>query len=890
MGKKSPGKSAKRSKAATRVKATRRQKLPAQPIQKQPNGDSFPVVGIGASAGGLEALSQFLEEFPSDCGVALVVVQHLAPGHASLLPELLRGSTQMPVVQVSEGMKIRPDQVYVIPPDAHMEIVGGTLRLMPRPTDRTQHMPIDHFFRSLSSFGGGRAIAIILSGTASDGAKGIFDIKAAGGTVLVQDPKTAKHDGMPYAAIATGLADSVMGPRELAQELARLAKHPFIRHARPRTLGDEIPLLDSHLQRIFGMLRNSSGVDFTHYKQPTIKRRLQRRMVLHKLNTVEQYTRYLQQNPAELQSLYQDLLIHVTRFFREPTTFETLAKKVFPEIVKSRENEPVRIWIPGCSTGEEPYSIAIALLEFLGDEANSVPVQIFATDISERAIEQARTGIYSDTIISDVSPERLRRFFTRVDGGYRVSKPVRDTCIFARQDLTRDPPFSKLDLIVCRNVLIYLGPVLQKRLMTVFHYALKHSGFLMLGGSETIGPHSDLFALADKRHKLYIKKSASSRLGFTLNPSIDYPLTRGEMRKLPAESRTTNSILNEANRILLNRYAPPGVIIDGGAQIIQFRGQTGPFLEPAPGDASLNLLKMAREGLLYDLRKALHDARKGEQPVRRRGLHVRQNGNAHEVNLEIIPLVVSGQDRHFLVLFEIVPPGATEPVTAPPPRGKRASKLRPERSEQKLQRLQQELAASREYLQSIIQDLEAANEELQSANEEILSSNEELQSTNEELDTAKEELQSTNEELNTVNEELQGRNEELSRVNSDLVNLLSSVQIAIVMVASDLRIRRFTPMAEKVLNLIPSDVGRPISDIKPNIDCPQLEEWIVESIDTMSVKEREVKDRSGARFAMRVRPYKNVENKIDGAVIALFNVNDAGRGHIPAPIEPDSKL
>ena len=620
------------------------------------------------------------------------------------------------------------------------------------------------------------------------------------------------------------------------------------------------------MHRIFSILRSASGVDFTQYKQPTIRRRLQRRMVLRKIESLSQYVAFLQGHSEEVKALYGDLLIHVTRFFRDPESFDVLSKKAFSDIVENRRDDlPVRVWVPGCSTGEEPYSLTIALMEYFDKHDLSFPLQVFATDVSESAVEFARAGDYPETIARDISPERLRRFFNKIGGQYRIAKHVRDCCIFARQDLTRDPPFSKIDLILCRNVLIYLGPAIQKRLMSVFHYALKNTGFLMLGGAETVGLHVDLFSILDKRHKLYTKKLLAG-----MRTDLDFPPTEhaaSEVARRPsAEARPANSIQNEANRIILARYSPPGVIVDNDLKIIQFRGQTGPYLEPAPGDASLNLLKMAREGLLHGLRTAVHEARKTDTEVQKDGLRINLPTGTAEVKASVLPLGMnSPEGRHFLILFETRPPAPEAALEKPPARPKNAGAER-----KRVVQLEQELAASREYLQSIIQDVEAANEELQSANEEVLSSNEELQSTNEELDTAKEELQSTNEELNTLNEELQGRNEELMRVNSDLVNLLASVHIAIVMVAADLRIRRFTPMAEKVLNLIPTDIGRPISDIKPNIDCPNLENLIIDCIDTVTIKQLNVKDRAGKLFNLRIRPYKNIENRIDGAVLALF--------------------
>jgi two-component system CheB/CheR fusion protein len=840
---------------------------------------SFMIAGIGASAGGLEACSQVLESLPEDLGMALIIVQHLSPQHESFLPDLLGAHSKLPVVQVTEGMRVDSNRVYVIPPNVHMQILDGTLHLTARPEDRTQHMPIDSFFRSLAEYAQIRSIGVILSGTASDGAVGVREIKAAGGITIVQEPSTAHADGMPRAAMATGAVDLVLAPRDIAAELVRIASHPLVRET-PR--GEDAGGVDEQFPRIFSMLRSATGVDFTHYKQPTIKRRLQRRMVLHKLTSLDEYIRFLQQNPAEVRGLYQDILIHVTRFFRDPESFEVLAKKAFALICQKRGAEtPIRIWVPGCATGEETYSIAIAIQEFLGEQAAGTPIQVFGTDVSEAAIDHARAGAYPESITADVSAERLRRFFTRTDGGYRINKTTRDLCIFARQDITRDPPFSKLDLIVCRNVLIYLGANLQKRLMGIFHYALRNTGFLLLGSAETVGSGADYFNIVDKRHKLYAKKitTDSADVGFSMG---EYVRARAASAKpLSSESRPT-TIQSEANHIILSRYSPAGVVVDEDLQIVQFRGQTGRFLEPPAGEPSLSLLKMAREGLPYGLRTAIHEAKKLGEAVRREGLTVRTNGGNALVAVEVVPLRGIPGDPHFLILFEEETKqghdsqhSAAKPG-APARKGEKAAK--PAKQSSRIRELEKELAASREYLQSIIQDLEAANEELQSANEEILSANEELQSTNEELDTAKEELQSTNEELNTVNEELQSRNEELSRVNSDLINLLANVQIAIVIVTNDLRIRRFTPMAERVLNLIPTDVGRPISDIKPNIDCANLEAQISEAIDTMSIKESNCRDRGGKLYSLRIRPYKNVENRIDGAVIALFEIQSRGDG------------
>jgi two-component system, chemotaxis family, CheB/CheR fusion protein len=845
--------------------------VPAEPAAAGPDGDlhesggpSFPVAGVGASAGGFEAFSRLLSSLPTSPGLALVFVQHLSPSHQSALPQLLAGVTPLPVEEVTDGVVVRPDRVYVTPANTQLRLQGDALRLVPRPTDRTQYSSIDAFFRSLADNAGTTAIGVLLSGNSSDGVAGLREIRAAGGTVLVQDPQTARFDVMPRAAVDAELADLVLPPAEMGPALARLGAQ-----LRPDSV-DRSSAEEQVLRRVFTILRTATGVDFSHYKQPTIRRRLQRRMVLRKVADLEAYLRFLETTPAEVQQLYNDLLIQVTRFFRDPETFEALVDRVYPAITERRTAEtPIRVWIPGCATGEEAYSVAMTLLEYLGDSAPATSIQIFATDISDTAIDRARPGIYPGSIAEDVSPPRLRRFFSKIDGGYQVSKLVRDMCVFAHQDLARDPPFSKLDLIVCRNVLIYLDTLLHKKLIHVFHYALRPGGFLMLGRAESVGPHGDLFQMVDKKSRIFGRKSSLLPIDMEFRPAeaaADKPAV-----SMGGREQRVRGVQGEAIRLLISRYAPPGVLVDNELHIVQARGHTGPFLELPSGDASLNLLKMAREGLLYGLRGALNDARRGRGPVRREGLRVKANGGSIAVNLEVVPLG-GNSDRHFLVLFDQPRPETpTDPDRAGKGRGKTSRGQRPKQEHNTL--LQQELAASREYLQSIIQDLEAANEELQSANEEILSSNEELQSTNEELDTAKEELQSTNEEINTVNEELHARNEELSRANSDLVNLLAGVQIAIVFLTNDLRIRRFTPMAEKVLNLISTDVGRPLGNIRPNIDCPDLEKLVHEVIETIVPQEREVQGTDGSWYLLRIRPYKNIDNRIDGAILVLLDID-----------------
>ncbi len=596
-------------------------------------------------------------------------------------------------------------------------------------------------------------------------------------------------------------------------------------------------------------------------------------MMLHQMEKLEDYVRLLRENAEEVKNLYEDILINVTSFFREPEAFEALQQVVFPEILRNRaEDEAIRIWVPGCASGEEAYSLAISLLEFLGDQASDVQIQIFATDIEDGVIDKARQGLYPEAISADVSPERLRRFFVKVPGGYQVSKTIRAMCVFARQNLIKDPPFSRMDLISCRNVLIYFGPVLQKKVIPVFHFALKPTGFLLLGKSEALSAYPELFTLVDKKLKIFLKKAAvSPHLGlspltaeFSSFPGAPGKVVRGaEAVVAPADLQA------EADRMILARFAPAGVVIDSDLRILHFRGHTGRFLEPAPGEASLNLIKMAREGLQVELRAAVYAALKNNSQVRKEGLRLRLNGRISVVNLEVFPLrPAAALERYFLVIFEDVTP-TPPPVKEVPkePQGKASPKDR------QIAELKSELAATKEYLQAVIEEQETAVEELKSSNEELMSANEELQSINEEMETSKEELQSTNEELATLNEELDNRNQELFQANNDLNNLLTAVQIAIVMLGPDLSIRRFNPKAEEMLNLIPADLGRPLGDIRLKVEVPDLERVIKEVIDTLNIKELEVQDREGRWYSLRLRPYRTSDNKIDGVVLALVDVD-----------------
>jgi two-component system CheB/CheR fusion protein len=865
-----------KSKKTSRKSA--RESSPANKSNAKSSGGNqpFPIVGVGASAGGLEAVRELLNHLPTDTGIALVLVQHLDPKHESMLAELLSRSTKMAVSEVRDGMTVAPNHIFVIPRNRDMTIRGGVLHLSPRAGGRSPHHSIDAFFRSLAEDQNNRAIGVILSGTASDGTQGLEAIKAEGGITFAQDTESAKYDGMPRSAIASGCVDFVLPPSGIAKELARISSHPYLvadKLSAAVELEAESKGQDG-FKRILNILAKASGVDFTLYKGNTLNRRMMRRMMLNRSDGYDQYARYLTSHPEEVENLCQDILINVTRFFRDPETFELLKEKIFPRILERRSHDdPVRIWVLGCSTGEEAYSIAMAFLEFAGEQASHIPVQIFATDVNDRAIAKARSGFYEKNITADVSPERLRRFFTEDNGGYRVSKPIRDMCVFAKQNVLADPPFSRMDLISCRNLLIYLEPAAQVKVLPVFHYALKPHGFLWLGSSETIGT-ADLFEVEDKKNRFYSKKRAPRRVGFDFVNPMPVQQT-SELRpvgiKAASERATDEAVaLKEADKLILSRFAPGSVLVSDELEIVQFRGRTAPYLEPPSGKASLNLLKMAREGLLNGLRTAINKARKDNDVVRREGLAVKYDGRYLSVNLEVIPIKRRGSaELYFLILFE---PVDSEPVkkTKGSPVPKRAARSKSNIS--RVSQLEHELDATSEYLQSVVEQYEAANEELQSANEEVQSSNEELQSINEELETAKEELESSNEELTTVNDELQNRNVELGRANSDLINLLDSIQMPLVMLDNKLRIRRFNTSAEKSLNLITTDIGRLIADIKTNIDRPDLTDIITEVIDTVTVKELEVQDTRGRWYLMRIRPYKTIENKIDGATVVLIDI------------------
>lgn len=841
--------------------------IAAEGKQQEDRHDLFPVVGIGASAGGLEAFIELLSHLPIDTGMAFVMIQHMLPNQESLLSEILARSTSMPVQEVTDEMAVAPNRVYVIPPNASMTIESGVLKLTPRSRGRGAFMSVDTFLISLAIERGNKAIAVVLSGGDGDGSKGLEAIKGAGGITFAQCEASAQVSSMPNTAVATGQVDFILTPEKIAQKIAEIGRHPYIADR----AAIESPGSPDAIAAIYNLLLLATGVDFSHYKQTTLKRRIQRRMLLYKLERIEDYAQYLQNTPTEVTALYGDVLIHVTNFFRDGESFDALNSKVFPEIVKNKSpKSPVRIWIAGCSTGEEAYSIAICLLEFLTERTLDLQMQIYATDISDSAIAIARSGFYTSSQVADVSPERLHRFFVQVEGGYQISKQVRELCVFARQNLINDPPFSRMDLISCRNVLIYLGALLQKKLLPMFHYGLVPGGFLLLGTSETIGDFADLFGLCDKKNKIYVKKQLSYWLSIDLTAG-HYPLTAINPPQVVTESWNEIEIEKQADRIVLNQYAPVGVVINSASEILQFRGQTSGYLEPAPGKASFNLLRMAKLGLRVELRAAIQQAKNQQLPSQRTGLQITENDRIRQVKINVIPFQTNAAVKdYFLVLFQEEPPLGAMDVQD----GVIVNSDPKNAESQEIARLQQELKTTKEHLQSIVLEHQAANQDLRAANEEILSSNEELQSMNEELETAQEEIQATNEELNTINDELQRRNLESTQVSNDLQNLLGIINIPILMVGGDLRIRRFTPAVEGIFNLISTDVGRCLSDITHKLNVPDLEQQILEVIRTLNLTVQEVQDRDGHWYDLQIRAYRTIDNKIDGAVVMLVDIHE----------------
>jgi two-component system, chemotaxis family, CheB/CheR fusion protein len=844
----------------------------------------FPIVGIGASAGGLAAFEAFFSAIPSDVetGMAFVLVQHLAPDHKSILTELVKRYTCMRVQEVEDGMVVEPDCAYIIPPNLDMALFNGVLHLLEPTAPHGFRLPIDFFFRSLAQDQHERAICVVLSGTGSDGTLGARAIKGEGGMVMVQAPKTAAYDGMPRSVIATGLTDFVLPPAEMPAQLMTYVTHAFGR--RP-TSGTASGKSEDELTKICLLLRNTTSHDFSQYKQSTLVRRIERRMALHQLDRQSDYVRYLRQDPAEIDALFHDLLIGVTSFFRDPEAFIALQKEVIPSLFAGKPaGAVVRVWSCGCSTGEEAYSIAMLLLEHLETLKKTFRVQVFATDVDSRAIEKARSGLYPISIAADVSPERLGRYFSQEpDGeGYRIQKVVRDLLVFSEQDLIKDPPFSRLDLISCRNLLIYFNGELQKRLIPLFHYALNPDGVLFLGNSESVGESLSLFSFLNRKWKLYIRREYLRSLfapGLTdFRPpaqtvgAAPSDVSAQERRKRKPDLRRLTE------QALLRHFDPVAVLTTGSGELLHIIGRTGQYLELPAGDAGMNILDMARHGLHRALPMALRQAVASKQVIQIPGLRVRTDGDVIGVDLTVRPVSTEAfgdiPSDLYLVAFDSVPVAESEVIAATAGGDAPAGSARDAR----IAELELELRAKEEYLQTTLEEMATANEELKSTNEEMQSVNEELQSTNEELETSKEELQSVNEELATVNAELQTKVADLSRANNDMNNLLAGTGVATLFVDHQLRITRFTPTATQLIKLITSDIGRSVGDIVSNlVDYTDFMEDVQTVLKSLVPHEQEVHTQQGAWYLMRMGPYRTLDNVIEGAVITFVDIS--GRKH-----------
>lgn len=835
----------------------------------------IPIVAIGASAGGLDAIRLLFGSMTDTTGMAFVVIQHLDARRPSMLTTVLSADLRMPVVEVSDGMRAESNRLHVIPPGCDLGIVGGILTVRPRRQTGKLYLPIDTFFRALAEDQASRGIGVVLSGTGSDGTEGLRAIEAAGGITFAQDPDSAQFRGMPESAIDAGVVNYRSSPENIARELTRLSRHAyFLAHKPGETTGDQRAEEDAGLARVLAAVRVHAQLDFSGYKRPTLMRRISRRMALRLLPSLDAYAAQIEEDALEAKAVAQDILIHVTSFFRDPGVFEALKRQVLPVIAKSKaDGAALRVWAPGCATGEEAYSLAMCLLEFLGESGRSLAIKIFGSDLSEQAIETARAGVYPESALEGVSAARLARFFERFEGRYRLAKRVRDLCVFVRHDLTRDPPFAKLDIITCRNVLIYFDTDLQRRVVPLLHHCLNKPGFLLLGSSEAVTGFSAIFTPADKSHRIFARIGESVRVEYPLSLASEAEAKLTVFRA-PPRQQAAREAQRQADHILMTRYAPPGVVVNEQLEIVQFRGRTGEYLEVPPGQPQTNILKMARGGLVRHLREALDAARSQSNTIRKEGVPISEDAQISTIDLEVIPLTggVEDTDRFFLVLFE---EPARERVIVRRSGAARRGKASVERAgvDEKTARLEAELAATWDYLQAIAGEHKDTTEELASANDEMVAANEELQSANEELQSAKEELQSTNEELTTLNDELRNRNQQLDVVASDLVNVLESVQIPVIMLDPGLRIRRFTPAARDVSNLLPGDVGRSIDDVRLKVRVDDLSERVRGVIASATPREWEVQGVDGRWFTMHVRPNRTADNRLDGATLSFLDVD-----------------
>ena len=828
---------------------------------KKTRSTDFLIVGLGASAGGLEAFEQFFRKVSNNSDMAFVLVPHLDPGHASILTSILQRSSTMAVVEAEDQMIVAPNCVYVIPPNREMAIFHGSLQLSVPVQPRGHRMPIDHFLRSLAEDQGERAIGIILSGTGTDGTQGLRAILGAGGITFVQEPETAKYGGMPASAIQAGYATHVLPVEKMPE---RLLAGSRAKANRPEPQAEAV----SGFKRILMLLRSGTGHDFSQYKKSTVGRRIERRMSQHNIEDMQLYARYLKEHPAEVQLLFKEILINVTNFFRDPEAFDTLKTDILPKLFADKPSDYIfRIWVSGCATGEEAYSIAILLREFMNEIRQEFKVQIYGTDLDEDAIVVARTGVFSPTIGQDMSPDRLHRFFVKQDVGYQIKKNIREMVVFAIQNVIKDPPFTKLDLISCRNLMIYLEPELQSALIPTFHYALKPDGVLFLSSSESIGNHSDLFTPISRKWKIYraIPSANSARAGVT--GGLSWAAYRGGNQPDDMTKKTKETNIAElAKRMLLQSYAPASVITDLKGNILYVHGETGKYLRPAPGQASLNVIDMAREGLQLDLRTAVQSAASQGAPTLNRALLVKTNGDFQRVSFSVRPVTGSNSVEDLLLL------SFQDTASVTPNKPTRSKRVTDSVESQRLQDLERDLSHTREHLQAIIEEQQASNEELKSTNEEMQSTNEELQSTNEELETSKEELQSVNEELITVNSELQAKIEQLADMQNDMKNLLDNINVGTIFLDQHLVIRRFTREAARAYRLVVSDVGRPLADIKSDVENEDLVTRAQNVLETLVPYEHEVHTASGEWYLARVQPYRTLDNVIEGVVLTFTDI------------------
>jgi two-component system CheB/CheR fusion protein len=850
--------------AEVRKSRPSRQATPAV-VPARPPGRDFPIVAIGASAGGLEALEQFLGHVPPASGMAFVVIQHLDPDRKDMLSELLQRATPMPVMPARNRLKVRPDTVYVIPPNTDISILHGSLYLLDPVAPRGLRLPIDFFFHALAEDRRELAIGVILSGMGCDGTLGLRSIKEAGGLALVQEPASARYDSMPRSAIGAGLADIVARADELPLRIA-----DTLRHLRPVRLGQppagESAEQKSAFDKVCILLRARTGHDFSLYKKTTVYRRVERRMAIHQIERIGDYVRHLRENPQEIDLLFRELLIGVTSFFRDPATWDYLQQQVLPELLADRpESGMLRAWVAGCSTGEEAYTLAMVFREAM--DALPAPtrhtLQIFATDLDPDAIEKARRGIYPANIAADVSPERLQRFFIDEGNGFRVGKEIREMVVFAPQDLIMDPPFTKLDMLSCRNLLIYLGAELQKRVLPLFHYSLKPGGVLLLGSAESIGSFTDLFVPLEGKARLFRRNDSPPRSTTLEFPIRDFANQAEPSMDSKPEAVTAN-LQHLADDLLLQQFAPAAVLVTATGDLVYISGRTGKYLEPAAGKVNWNIHAMARDGLRQELAIALPKAlRSGERVVCHK-LAIGSNGSTQLVDLTVQPISEPAALRGMLMLV------FADLATPPKLPGKRGARRSERESE-----LEQALLLKHQEGQSLREEMQSSHEELKSANEELQSTNEELQSANEELTTSKEEMQSLNEELQTVNVELQSKVDELSTANNDMKNLLNSTDIATVFLDSALHVRRFTTQATRLFKLIPGDLGRPLSDIVTDLDYPGLLDEAARVLNTLIFAEREAATADGRWFLVRIMPYRTLENVIDGVVITFNDISRA---------------